>query len=683
MENDKAIWVRGNKQPLLIPLEQEVIRQDGEMIIEPYYPEGGATVNVYLVSRKKKYHFRPTVDGNLLSITDNGNIPAGCYGLEVTVINEDDTPFRSYWPDQVVVTDSNPSVLQEWNEFKQQGVQARAALFFFAKGDYSKPAEGIPASDLTQELQDLLARADSIPVEPGTGEGSMQQRGNGTNATGKNACALGQDTRAAGNEAFALGDSTVASGNNSVAEGHFSHAVGSSSHAEGKSTNAAGDYSHAEGNGTSASGDYSHAEGNGTTAVGVSSHAEGVSTLADGMASHAGGTFSISAGNNAFAHGDTVSAPGESAHAEGVSTTASGKASHAEGRETTASGFGSHAEGNKTEAGDTAHAEGYQSVASGQFSHAEGEATNATHKAAHAEGGNTKALQERSHAEGDATEARGFNSHSEGDRTVASGNNSHAEGRETSAEGNKSHAEGYNTHAIGENSHAEGYATHANGTCSHAEGCETHAIGTYSHAEGYGTQAIGTYSHAGGDGSEARVNCSFAHGFRVLAVSRDSETAFGRYNKSNVATLFSIGFGDSDSNRKNAFEIMKNGRLFVFGLGGYDGTNPDSALSVQDLLTYKVTGIKLTDNVTYDQAALINHGATTFGNCNGATLYLNKDTVVTNVLIYYDHDNNKVRNAAFAQNGNEIVVTTDNWGFFVQKIVVVTAESLAELLFTW
>lgn len=661
MENVKAIWVRGNKQPLLIPLEQEVIRQDGEMIIEPYYPEGGATVNVYLVGRKKKYHFRPTVDGNLLGITDNGNIPAGCYGLEVTVINEDDTPFRSYWPDQVVVTDSNHSVLQEWDEFKKQGVQARAALFFFAKGDYSKPAEGIPASDLTQELQDLLARADSIPVEPGTGEGSMQQRGNGTNATGKNACALGQDTTAEGNEAFALGDSTRASGNNSVAEGHFSHAVGSSSHAEGKSTNAAGDYSHAEGNGTSANGDYSHAEGNGTTAAGVSSHAEGVSTLADGVASHAGGTFSVSAGYNAFAHGDTVSAPGESAHAEGVSTTASGKASHAEGKETTASGFGSHAEGNKTEAGDTAHAEGYQSVASGQFSHAEGEATNATHKAAHAEGGNTKALQERSHAEGDATEARGFNSHSEGDHTVASGNNSHAEGRETSAEGHKSHAEGYNTHATGENSHAEG----AGGT---------QAYGEHSHAEGWNTHAYGNKSHTQGESTEARCEC---------------ESSIGRFNKSNTGatdsqrTRFSIGIGSSNSDRKNAFEVMADGRLFVKGLGGYDGTNPNSALSVQDILTYKITGIKLTDNVTYDQSTLIAHGATTFGNCNGATLYLNKDTVVTNVLIYYDHDNNKVRNAAFAQNGNEIVVTTDNWGFFVQKIVVLTAESLAELLFTW
>lgn len=139
MENEKVIWVRGNRQPLLIPLEQEVIRQDGDVVTEPYYPEGDATVNVYLVGRNRKYPFRPEVDGNLLTITEDGSVPAGCYGIEMTVINRDDTRYRSYWPEQVVVTESNPSVLEEWDEFKKQNVKARAALFFFAKGDKGDP----------------------------------------------------------------------------------------------------------------------------------------------------------------------------------------------------------------------------------------------------------------------------------------------------------------------------------------------------------------------------------------------------------------------------------------------------------------------------------------------------------------------------------------------------------------
>lgn len=138
MEEKKAIWVRGNKQPLLIPLEQEIIRQEGEIVAEPYYPEGDATVNVYLVGRNRKYPFLPIVDGNLLTITEDGSVPSGCYGVEVTVINQDNTRYRSYWPEQVIVTESNPSVLEQWDEFRKQNVTARAALFFFARGEKGK-----------------------------------------------------------------------------------------------------------------------------------------------------------------------------------------------------------------------------------------------------------------------------------------------------------------------------------------------------------------------------------------------------------------------------------------------------------------------------------------------------------------------------------------------------------------
>lgn len=153
MDNEKAIWVKGNRQPLLIPLEQEVIRQEGEVVTEPYYPEGDATVNVYLVGRNRKYLFHPTVDGNLLTITEDGSVPAGSYGIEVTVINRDDSRYRSYWPEQVIVTESNPSVLEEWDEFKEQNVTARAALFFFAKGDKGDP---FTYEDFTPEQLEAL-----------------------------------------------------------------------------------------------------------------------------------------------------------------------------------------------------------------------------------------------------------------------------------------------------------------------------------------------------------------------------------------------------------------------------------------------------------------------------------------------------------------------------------------------
>ena len=157
---DKVVWVAGNHVPLIIPLEQEVITQEGDIKSEPYYPDEDSVVNVYLVGQNRKYSFRPSVDGNLLTITEDASTPAGCYGIEVVVINQDGTRHRSFWPEQVVVTKSNPSVLEEWNEFQKQGVKARAALFFFAKGNgYVKPSDGIPESDLAPSVRDSIAKA--------------------------------------------------------------------------------------------------------------------------------------------------------------------------------------------------------------------------------------------------------------------------------------------------------------------------------------------------------------------------------------------------------------------------------------------------------------------------------------------------------------------------------------------
>ncbi len=69
------------------------------------------------------------------------------------------------------------------------------------------------------------------------------------------------------------------------------------------------------------------------------------------------------------------------------------------------------------------------------------------------------------------------------------------------------------------------------------------------------------------------------------------EHAQGQYNQSNSdyghpenSTAFSHGCGTSTSNRKNAFEIMENGDIYIIGIGGYDGTNFSSADSLQTVI---------------------------------------------------------------------------------------------------
>lgn len=280
----------------------------------------------------------------------------------------------------------------------------------------------------------------------------------------------------------------------------------------------------------------------------------------------------IDFGHGAFSQGVNTKSSNLASHAEGSGTHAYGQYSHTEGRETKA-GYGAHAEGRETVAsGNLSHAEGRESVASGTHSHAEGRKTIASNLQSHAEGYKTQATGSNSHTEGYETEASGIASHAEGYKSqakgggshaeggyyinskdyyaggIASGNASHAEGVGTTASGMDSHAEGYKTEASNNHAHAEGNLTRATGGASHAEGRETEASGNYSHAEGRETKALGQYSHTSGHGTVA---------------NNEAEFACGKYNNSQEDTLFSIGNGTKESNRKNALEVKKNGDVYI------------------------------------------------------------------------------------------------------------------------
>lgn len=61
----------------------------------------------------------------------------------------------------------------------------------------------------------------------------------------------------------------------------------------------------------------------------------------------------------------------------------------------------------------------------------------------------------------------------------------------------------------------------------------------------------------------------------TLETTNEHEVAFGEYNVSNTSvessgqTVFSIGIGTSDSDRKNALEVMKDGSVYMWIEGGY------------------------------------------------------------------------------------------------------------------
>lgn len=185
-----------------------------------------------------------------------------------------------------------------------------------------------------------------------------------------------------------------------------------------------------------------------------------------------------------------------------------------------------------------------------------------------------------------AKEASGENSVAFGKNTRATGQSSFAEGSGTESSATESHSEGKLTKATGPYSHAEGQQTIASGSSAHAEGETCKATGIASHAEGSNTEASGGASHSEGDKSKAGGSASHAEGIDTRT-QNSAEHAQGKYNVSTKSkTVHSVGIGTSDDNRKNAEEIHTDGKKYIIGIGGYDGTNSttEGTKSVQDVI---------------------------------------------------------------------------------------------------
>lgn len=120
----------------------------------------------------------------------------------------------------------------------------------------------------------------------------------------------------------------------------------------------------------------------------------------------------------------------------------------------------------------------------------------------------------------------------------------------------------------GVNNHAEGQGTTCIGSCNHSEGMNTTSAGYASHSEGNGSIAGGNASHAEGVGT---------------ATSTEGGHVEGKYNKV-TDSIHIVGGGTSEDDRKNLYEITKDGKVYVMNIGGYDGTNRDSAKSLNEVI---------------------------------------------------------------------------------------------------
>lgn len=187
-------------------------------------------------------------------------------------------------------------------------------------------------------------------------------------------------------------------------------------------------------------------------------------------------------------------------------------------------------------------------------------------------------------AGGEGSFASGFASGEEGSIAliVSNSTGAHAEGAVNASSNDSSieasatgaHAEGFAENggikASGMGAHAEGYA---------GEGCTITASGGGAHAEGYAgagsITASGDGAHAEGAGTVAQNEAEHAEGKYNASHKKTTGTAA---EQAAGSTLSSIGCGTSANDRKNAAEVMQNGDLYLKNIGGYDGTNPDSAV---------------------------------------------------------------------------------------------------------
>ena len=335
--------------------------------------------------------------------------------------------------------------------------------------------------------------------------------------------------------AFLVGNVLVESadsvGENSMATGYQSKAIGNYSEAFGHQSIARGDYSTAIGNNATANSINSVSIGNHSRAVDTSSFALGTGAIALGVNSYAIGSAGV----------DSAGIPTGNTRSVGEQSFALGIGSYSEG-------FGSFSIGLRSKSiGDYSTAIGYRTKANGNYSTAMGKQTIASGILSFATGLLTRASGQASTAMGWWTTASGSKSTAMGEYTTASGGGTTAMGSETTASGRYATAIGRFTVASGNSSTAMGWWTTASGILATAVGNSTVASGNAS-------TAVGRFT-------KARSFNSF-----IIGAYNDTITTSSLSNWNPEDPLFTIGNGSSDSTRRNAMMVKKNGEVYFPGV---------------------------------------------------------------------------------------------------------------------
>lgn len=285
----------------------------------------------------------------------------------------------------------------------------------------------------------------------------------------------------------------------------------------------------------------------------------------------AGGALSKAYERHTFAFGSSTIAKGRNAVAFNSNTIASGLSSFATGigpdeiyvlanGEVGARGRVSFVEGKVTDAtGEAAHAGGAFTKASGDYSFAFGYRTQATNTYSMSIGESNIASGKRSFAGGAASTANGENAFVFGNNTVVNGISSTAFGSSNNIylNSNYSFVAGINNNIqYGSQNIILGNANTI-GNPSSTKGCSNNFVANSSNIVD-NTSANANNTAVFGLENTAKHSGVFINGHGNKS-SNIYQTVIGTYNKDNSDALLIVGNGTADADRKNSFEVLKDG----------------------------------------------------------------------------------------------------------------------------
>ena len=112
-------------------------------------------------------------------------------------------------------------------------------------------------------------------------------------------------------------------------------------------------------------------------------------------------------------------------------------------------------------------------------------------------------------------------------------------------------------------------------------------------------------------------------------VNNEAEHACGKYNLSTVGrTIFSIGIGNSDSDRGNAIEVTSDGKVYILDIGNYNNENPNPN-DVSFVISQIIKGIGLDSSYVFQPSG---HLTSSFNNAKGAIEKLDNEVYTINTV---------------------------------------------------